>query len=150
MGQKDRKKIPPSALPTGGQSKSVVSSDVTSIMSVRPSWQLDAVQLKDSFGWEAISREKFLNVLTRLKDIEKMTWGEIQKDPKSFHSVRIADLETKARHELNRLKLDDQESLFSIRISGRERVWAIKNGPILRVLWWDPEHQVCPSQLKHT
>jgi hypothetical protein len=45
---------------------------------------------------------------------------------------------------------DDVEAVLSLRISARERVWGILDGPALQVLWWDPEHQVYPVERRNT
>ena len=39
----------------------------------------------------------------------------------------------------------EQARLFSVRLTGRIRLWGLRDVSILRVLWWDPEHTVCPS-----
>ena len=31
-----------------------------------------------------------------------------------------------------------------------ERTGSIRHANIMRLLWWDPEHQVCPALKKHT
>ena len=45
---------------------------------------------------------------------------------------------------------DDQEELVSFRIGGRERLWAIRVETEAFLLWWDPNHEICPSQKKGT
>jgi uncharacterized phage-associated protein len=29
-------------------------------------------------------------------------------------------------------------------------VWCIRHLNVMRILWWDPDHLVCPSVMKHT
>jgi hypothetical protein len=48
------------------------------------------------------------------------------------------------------LKLDDLDTLFSFRVTGATRVFGVVRREYLRVLWYDPDHKVCPSKLKHT
>jgi len=43
-----------------------------------------------------------------------------------------------------------KQALFSFAIDGRRRVWGIRREHVLCLLWWDPNHQVCPSQKKAT
>jgi hypothetical protein len=38
---------------------------------------------------------------------------------------------------------------FSLRINSPARVWGIRDEYVLRVLWRDPRHEVCPSKKKH-
>ena len=48
------------------------------------------------------------------------------------------------------IRQDDVDELMSFRLDSRGRVWCIQTGNIMRVLWWDPNHEVCPSFKKHT
>jgi hypothetical protein len=43
---------------------------------------------------------------------------------------------------------DEQARLFSLRITGKMRLWGIRDIETLRVLWWDPQHSVCPPLKK--
>ena len=67
------------------------------------------------------------------------------------HSVEVSKLCKEARDRLTELKLDDISSLFSVRLQGKQRIWCQKiSGEPMRVLRWDSEHKVCPSQKRHT
>jgi hypothetical protein len=46
--------------------------------------------------------------------------------------------------------LDEFEDLVSLRLSARERVWGILAEGVLELLWWDPDHKVCPSLPRNT
>jgi hypothetical protein len=92
--------------------------------------------------------EKLLNVIGRLKHFETMTWSEIE-GPKN-HSVSCESIVRDAQRRLQEINQDDVDELFSLRLSGKERVWSIRDGSVLKLLWWDPEHKVCPSEKKHT
>ena len=77
-----------------------------------------------------------------------MTWKAIGTN--GSHPVALNDLDKTARDRLAELNLDDIDHLYSLRLSGTERVWGILDRSILKVLWWDPDHQVCPAAKKHT
>ncbi len=64
--------------------------------------------------------------------------------------VQVGDLCSKAQKRLIDISKDDCDELFSLRIMVRQRIRGIKDGNILWLLWWDPEHEVCPSHKKHT
>ena len=56
-----------------------------------------------------------------------------------------------ARDRLQKLKLDDIDELMSFRISGKERVWSIRQlNNVMKVLWWDPNHEIYPIRKRHT
>ena len=88
-------------------------------------------------------------VLERLRSFESMTWREID-GPTGSHGVGLTSLCAAAQKRLVTIKQDDAEELFSLRVEGAARVWGIRDGHVLRILWWDPRHEVCPSPKKHT
>lgn len=87
-------------------------------------------------------------MLERLSSFETMTWAEIWKS--GSHPIDLWRLCKDAQDRLTELKHDDQDSLISLRCGGKPRVWGIREHHIFHVLWWDPEHEVCPSLLKNT
>jgi hypothetical protein len=54
-----------------------------------------------------------------------------------------------AQKRAKELEWDDSE-LFSLRLEGKLRLWGRRGGAILYLLWFDPEHLVCPSRKKDT
>jgi hypothetical protein len=78
-----------------------------------------------------------------------MTWAEIEGKTGS-HFVGYSDLCKDAQDRLTALQKDEQAQLFSTRITGEKRLWGFRDIAILRVLWWDPNHSVCPSLKKGT
>lgn len=134
--------IPPQKMPR-------VSPGFDTAENNNPVWQVRNIELGGPFGWQVLTRDLFLdNVLPKIKNLESMTWGEILC--RNNHEVRVADLDKEAQKRLQTLKLDDVDQLVSLRLSGRERIWGIRIRSTLRLLWWDPDHKVCPSLLKHT
>ena len=86
-------------------------------------------------------------VAKKLRNYESMRWTEIiARD----HSVPLGKLVPRARRRLIELKLDDVDELWRFKLNGLKRLWGIRVGDCFYALWWDPEHAVCPSKLKHT
>ena len=77
-----------------------------------------------------------------------MNWDKIMKQ--GSHPIESRDLIKQARERLEDIKQDDADYLMSFRITGKSRVWCIPDRNIMRVLWWDPNHSVCPAPKKHT
>jgi hypothetical protein len=77
-----------------------------------------------------------------------MTWKDIWRQ--GSHEIELGRIIKDARSRLTEIKCDDIDCLASIRLAGKPRIWGIKDHHILHVLWWDPEHEICPSPLKHT
>ncbi len=104
------------------------------------------------YGWRQVaSTEALVEIWDRLIWFESMTWREILvSSRKQNHRVGIHKLCPEAQARLEDIEQSDIDHLISLRISSRGRVWGILESHVLTVLWWDPEHQVCPSIKKHT
>lgn len=101
------------------------------------------------WGWHSISTTKWLEIVRKLANYETMSWGEIE-GPNS-HTVSVADCPNfDTMRRLEELLLDDVDTLFSLRITGTERIFGIFDGDALLLLWYDPNHLVWPSQKKNT
>ncbi|WP_454785478.1 hypothetical protein [Legionella sp. WA2024007413] len=79
---------------------------------------------------------------------EHLSWNDLQS-AKSHH-VESYKLIKEAQDRLRSLNMDDVNELFSLRLNGLKRIWGIRQENVLRVIWWDPKHEICPSQKKHT
>jgi len=105
----------------------------------------------DPFGWHQVSREKILDIRHKLASFESMTWGEILiKGKQNHHLVPVERIAGRAQDRLREIGQDDVDEVVSLRLTGQERVWGILEGSVLKVLWWDPRHQVYPVELRYT
>lgn len=105
----------------------------------------------DPFGWHKLEKEKIEEIRTKLGHLESRTWSDILVNAKKLnHTIARDDLSKEAQDRLAELELDDVDSLISLHLSGKERVFGIKTDVALTILWWDPDHTICPSKLKHT
>jgi hypothetical protein len=94
-----------------------------------------------SFG--AIDREMILTyIVPSLQEREVMTWSQIEQHADGgSHGIEINKIIRSAQKRLDALEIY-VESLFSLRISGRRRIWGVRERNLFRVLWWDPEHDI--------
>jgi hypothetical protein len=118
-----------------------------------PAWRLNKLKKYNDyeFGWDAIE-EDLSRVMELLHDFETRTWGEILiNDRKRNHPVSIYKLIPKARRMLAQQK-EDVDEIVSLHLSSKERIWGIMESEygIMDIVWWDPEHKICPSEKKHT
>lgn len=113
------------------------------------SWRLGTMDKGGAWSCMGIPADLLWDLVhARLKNFETMTIQEITAA--GSHSVPVSNLIPEAQARLKEIKLGLQEELFSLRLQGEERVWAIQDHTVLKILWWDPKHQVCPSPKKHT
>ena len=115
----------------------------------RFSWSFASVDHDGPFGWDrCTSRADAKDVATKLAQFEGMNQNQLSRQ--GSHPIPIAQLCREAQDRLRVLKIDDIDELFSLRMTGRKRVFCRLLGDVMRILWWDPEHNVCPSNLTHT
>jgi hypothetical protein len=104
------------------------------------------MEFVDPFGWHILDAGIMHFIRSKLSNFETMTWDDILiKAKKQNHTVTVGDLCSKAQKRLKDLKLDDIDGLVSLRLTGKQRVWGIFGEGVMTLLWWDPDHGVCPS-----
>ena len=113
-----------------------------------PLWAFRIVDLGGPWCWSALGGDALRDVLQRMKELESMTWQSIADT--GSHFIDLPRLSKPARDRLMVIQQDDVDQLYSLRVTGRRRIFGIRDGGVLRILWWDPEHEVCPAPKKHT
>jgi hypothetical protein len=113
-----------------------------------PIFKTELMDMEGPWGWSNFEIANIKHFLTRLFETQKLSWQELLKQ--GSHHVQVIDLSSEAQKRLREIERDDWEELYSLRLSGKQRMWGLKEGAIFWMLWWDPHHQVCPSLKKHT
>lgn len=144
---KDRQPVRGATPPTGKQPRIEAEPQYEG---TRPLWSFEQMDAAGPWCIEAADGGYFQKALKRLATLETMTWHEILSDQKRNHLVPPGRLCSQAQSRLRHIQLDDLENLVSLTIEGKPRIWGIRDRGVFRVLWWDPEHSVCPSHKKHT
>ena len=113
-------------------------------------WRVEEIDWDGPWGWSKATHDEILRtIIPRLHNYESMTWAEME-GPSGSHAIEFDQLCAEAQARLGEIGRDQLERLFSVRITGEQRVWGFKDIAILRVIWWDPMHAVGPSEKKHT
>ncbi|MEQ6332814.1 hypothetical protein [Sphingobium sp. MK2] len=149
MAKKGNKTPKSAYLPiTGKQARAGSGADLVPAMSFR--WSLDRFDWLGPFSCKEMTPQVFSStIISHLQAFDAMTWNEID-GPTGSHFVSVSDLIKPARKRLVEIGMEDTDQLFSLRCGGKPRIWGIREIAVLRVLWWDPEHEICPSTKKHT
>jgi hypothetical protein len=113
-----------------------------------PLWAFRIVDLGGPWCWSALGGNALRDVLQRMRELESMTWHAITDT--GSHFIAASSLGRRARERLMEIQQDDVDQVYSVRVTGRRRIIGIRDGGVLRILWWDPEHEVCPAPKKHT
>lgn len=111
----------------------------------KPVWRFNKY---DKDLWPVKIPDFIERIFDKLADYEGMTWQEIQSASggKTYgtnsHFENVADLDKAAQKRLVELKLDDVDQLFSLRLTGKERLYGILENGVFAILWYDKEHEV--------
>jgi hypothetical protein len=149
LSKKKQPKTRPGLLSLVKQPKTV--EPAINFYKLNPAWRIGRLEMRDPFGWHEIEKEKLDEIRQKLASLENSTWNDLLLiAKKQNHSIPVEDLDAAAQRRLHELGLDDIDAVISLRFSGKERVFGIPYNVALSLLWWDPDHLVCPSELKHT
>lgn len=105
-------------------------------------------------GWKNTSIEKLAEIVCKLQDFEKQTWGEIKKASggkseghgNNNHSIPITELPKREMKLITGKGYKEQyDKVFSLRLTSLERLIGFVDMDELRILWFDPEHKIFPS-----
>jgi hypothetical protein len=128
-----------------------LAAEPRSIMDMQPAWRLSNMRMKSPFGWGAITRGDMQQVIERFKALESMTWSAILVEAKKHnHHCDVGGMCKEAQKCLEDDWQGGADEVLTIRLTNKKRVWGVLEGPLVYLLWWDPEHSVYPSLKKHT
>lgn len=148
MSRKEQKKSKQFPFQSPAESKLPKSGNFQASSYSNLEFRAGQMDMEGPWGWNRFDPMNMQDLFHKIFDSQKLTWQTLREN--GSHLVQVNDLCTMAQKRLVELSKDDYEELFSLRVTGRKRIWGIKDGSILWLLWWDPEHEVCPSHKKHT
>jgi hypothetical protein len=126
------------------------SEDPGSTNAMQPVWVFAAMDEGGPWGRKLLTESAIWDdILPKMRNFESMTWSQIELDRKRNHSIPISDLCKEAQKRIEVISLDVDE-LFRFRLTGEQRLWGVRDRNRFKLLWWDPEHKVCPSQKRNT
>ena len=117
----------------------------------RLSWRFALLSSRadDRWSWYAMTREQAVGLHAFLCDMEAHTWrsaGRGTGNRPRLKAIPIEAISGEAQRELSRRLLDDNvEELWELHKDGPTRLWGIRQGSVFRAIWFDPNHEVCPS-----
>lgn len=113
-------------------------------------WSLSIYDASIQFPEAGIPQLYFSEIADHLKNCETRTWLDIDRNRHRDHPIDKNKLAKFARERLISLGQDDVDELWSIHINGLMRIWGIRDQSLFKILWVDPQHEVCPSRLDNT
>lgn len=117
-----------------------------------PVWSIKCVDSDSRWAFQCLTLDCFMKeVFLKLQDFETMTWQEIlkasggKKHGNNSHNVSVANICKDAQKRLREIGMNDIDELFSLRLAAKKRVWGVRNGRALEIIWYDDNHEICPS-----
>ena len=126
-----------------------------SLYKLSPKWSFAKMDIEHQ-EWGLLANEKYLGgMLVRFREWERLKWEDIltttagRKHNTQSHPMPIEILCREAKARLAQLRLDSYAILYSLAITGRQRVWGImiEETGTFQLLWYDPEHTVYPVSM---
>lgn len=102
------------------------------------------MDLDGDWGWNAVTPDELRRIAGEMKSLESMRWVDIEKR-KHTHDMPVAAICSEARARLRRIKNDDVDHISQLQIGKKGRLFGIRQEHVFRVLWWDPNHTVYPT-----
>lgn len=117
-------------------------------------FRFNHIDLEESWSLSSIQNGDLHDLLSKLKNFETMTLGEIfhgaSGNNQAGKQYAISSIIPKAQSRLSQLQLDDSDVVHRLQIDGKKRLYGILRDNLFSILWWDPWHEICPSPLKRT
>lgn len=115
-------------------------------------WRFCHVDHDGPWGFEKVDPQTLRWLMERLSLVESMTINQL------FHSggypgadYDVASIPNAvALGRLEEIGLSDMTKVHRLRFTGTARLYGFLVDHVFHIIWWDPNHEVWPSKLKHT
>lgn len=160
--ENNRKNVPAQATNLNSAGKQVASSSVllNQYRKEKVEWSTADLdyQCGDSCEWSwSLGSNESKTLLDFMVETSGRTWEEVEQDltnnGKKHHSMPIDSLPRSAKNRIrDRFPHFDEveEELFRFRLGSRRRLWGFRSGHVFRLLWWDENHKVYPTEPRRT
>lgn len=119
-------------------------------------WSFDMIDRDGKFRFvhQDLEGAQAKKLLGKVVEFSQLTWSEIKSAKNSsgrnkHHFLSYESLSPDAKKRFSIRKFDQNEyhdQLFSLALENKLRIIGIRDGNVFHPIWYDPEHQVCPSR----
>jgi hypothetical protein len=141
-GKKNTKQAFVKESPSGEKSPKT-ASEPPSYTDSKASWRVCKIQLIDPYGWHELDPAGVGEVQAKLSTFEKSTWKELfVVNARQNHRVPASELKCPVARQWMKDNMPDQPYLWTLRLSGQERIWGILSEGAYLIVFWDPHHLI--------
>lgn len=120
-------------------------------------WVYDKIDRSGKFAFD-LNRIDFdhKEFLDKMINYSNATWTDVKKqthdnNKSKHHFIAFDELSKDAQKRFESLKLEEySDSIFSFAFRNKLRILGIRENENFHVLWYDPNHEACPSSKKNT
>lgn len=136
----------------GKRKKKPVIAQSNSVIHEKPIWRFDMIDRGGKFAFD-LSREDFEHrtVLQKFMDYGCMTWDDIDKqqhdrNKSKHHYLNVESLSHDAIDRIKAKHLEEEtDAIYSFAFQNLLRIVGLRQGAEFFVVWYDPNHEFCPS-----
>ena len=128
--------------------------DPQSFLKKKPVWSFCRIDNGyDKWGLNTVNN-LYDTIISKLRDFEGMTWDEIIKasggrsQGNNNHFENISSLIPEAQRRWSDIKLDEYDQIFSLRLTGTQRLYGILENGVFQIVWFDPSHEIYCTKKK--
>ncbi len=135
---KKSQQVPTRQIKTGGDPDSLDKETIA--------WHFHRLDTPHAdWGWQ-IRPSDWRGILAHLQSFEGLTWAALKqqaggrKHGTNHHSLQLEEFSAAARARLTQLHLEEFDSFFSLRINNTLRLYGVRDGRVLQLVWRDALH----------
>lgn len=115
-------------------------------------WSFDKVDRNDHFRF-CCDREDMIHnqLLEYIMQYSGRTWASIKLDThdksnrSKHHFLNYDELSRTAKDRVAAMHIEEDD-IYSLALTNKLRIIGIRDGRVFRAIWYDPEHEFCPSK----
>lgn len=145
-------KVPLSVALAGAQPESPrIATDPTAYRKMRPEWV--RARFCSFFPRNCTDHHWRKAIDPKLAAWETMTWGKIEQIPrgtghgKMHHTMLVSKITEAAQDNLEQHGWGSFNEIFRFRMGNKPRLWGFRELHRFSIVWYDPEHEVYPTEV---
>lgn len=117
----------------------------------KPVWSFSKCDI-DHPKWGFSASEDLYFFIQKLKTYEGLSWIEImqasggRRSGTNNHFEPVSELIPEAIGRWKELRLEDYDQIFSLRLTGMQRLYGILEEGIFFIVWYDRSHEIYPMK----
>lgn len=130
------------------ESRNPIEAEKANYFHLKASWRIKKIQMVEPYSFHRLTTDELNRLRERLANFETMTWNDIFITAKKHnHSIPVHKLRCEHAKRWMRNNMPDQLELWTLKVTGPERIWGIFSEGAYQIVFWDPEHRIYPTTL---